>query len=121
VGLAYIHNTGFGDFAENAALVALNLLRRAGMNHGLVVDLGCGSGILARKIAAAGYDVLGIGFSAAMLSLARKRAPKGRFRRASFLKAEIPPCIAVKAPSATRIGVGSGRSGRSWRIRQFFA
>ena len=32
-----------------------------------------------------------------MITLARKRAPKAEFRRASFLTAEIPPCAAVTA------------------------
>jgi SAM-dependent methyltransferase len=67
------------------------------LGRGLVVDLGCGSGILAEQMAAAGYDVLGIDISAAMLALARERVPAGLFRRESLLKAELPACVAVAA------------------------
>jgi SAM-dependent methyltransferase len=95
--LAYIHDTGFGGVAANAAGVLLDALRRAGLDHGQVIDLGCGSGILAADVAAAGYDVLGFDLSPAMIALARKRAPQARFRVGSFLAADLPPCVAVTA------------------------
>jgi SAM-dependent methyltransferase len=95
--LATIHDTGFGGPAQAAAAVLLEALRRRGINRGLVVDLGCGSGILAGELSAAGYDILGIDISAAMVSLARQRVPKGRFRCESLLKAELPSCVAVAA------------------------
>jgi len=75
----------------------LDLLRHAGIRSGLLVDLGCGSGIMAAEVCAAGYDVLGIDISAAMIALARSRAPRARFRVESLLTAELPPCIAVTA------------------------
>ncbi len=95
--LAYIHDVGFGHFARSAAPGLLKLIRQGRKVRGLVVDLGCGSGIWARELCSAGYDVLGIDISDAMITLARKRAPKAEFRRASFLTAEIPPCAAVTA------------------------
>jgi SAM-dependent methyltransferase len=95
--LAYIHDAGFGGFAAGAAPGLLDLLRHGGIVRGLVIDLGCGSGIWARELAAAGYDVLGIDQSAAMIAIARKRAPEARFRAESFLTAELPPCAAVTA------------------------
>ena len=62
--LAYIHDVGFGDFAKNSAPGLLEIMRRAEINDGLVVDLGCGSGIWARELVDAGYDagipVLGV-------------------------------------------------------------
>ena len=93
--LAYIHDVGFGDFARNSAPGLLEILRRSRVNAGLVVDLGCGSGLWARELAHAGYDVLGIDISAAMISIARKRVPTGEFRVGSLLKAGIPRCDAV--------------------------
>ena len=45
--------TGFGAPAKHAAGTLLEALRRSGIERGLVVDLGCGSGILARKQQAA--------------------------------------------------------------------
>jgi len=95
--LAYIHDAGFGDFARNSAPGLLAILRQAGIRSGLVVDLGCGSGIWAAELARSGYDVLGIDISSAMIQLARKRAPAASFVSASFLSARLPACDAVTA------------------------
>jgi len=95
--LAYIHDAGFGALARHAAPVLLDALRRRGIDRGLVIDLGCGSGILSEEIAAAGYDVLGIDISEAMIAMARERVPQGEFRVESLLRAELPPCVAVAA------------------------
>ncbi|HBY64038.1 MAG TPA: class I SAM-dependent methyltransferase [Solibacterales bacterium] len=97
--LAYIHDTGFGDFAREAAPGLLQILRRAGIAEGLVVDLGCGSGIWAADLLAAGYDVLGIDQSGAMIDLARRRAPGARFVQDSLLQAPLPKCRAVTSIS----------------------
>jgi SAM-dependent methyltransferase len=61
------------------------------------VDLGCGSGILARALRSAGYDVIGIDLSESLLEIARRRVPDGAFRVGSFATADIPPCVAVTA------------------------
>jgi len=95
--LAYIHDAGFGDFARKSSPGLLAVLRQAGIRSGLVVDLGCGSGIWAADLVRRGYDVLGIDSSAAMIELARKQAPEARFVSASFLKAKLPACDAVTA------------------------
>jgi SAM-dependent methyltransferase len=95
--LAHIHDAGFGFLAKNAAPVLVESLRRAGLDRGRVVDLGCGSGILSEPLAAAGYDVLGIDLSEALIALARRRVPAGEFRVESLLTAELPPCVAVAA------------------------
>ena len=95
--LAYIHDAGFGHFATNAAPLLLEGLRRQGLDSGLIIDLGCGSGILAEAISAAGYAVLGIDISPAMVAMARDRVPNGRFRVGSLLAAVLPPCVAVAA------------------------
>jgi SAM-dependent methyltransferase len=95
--LAYIHDVGFGHFATNATPGLLEILRQTGKHGGLVVDLGCGSGIWARALCDAGYDVLGVDQSPAMIAIARKRVPEGEFRRESFLSAKLPRCVAVTA------------------------
>src|SRR5262245_59853369 len=95
--LAYIHDAGFGHLATNAAPVLLEALRGRELGGGLVIDLGCGSGILAEEVVAAGYDVLGIDISEGMIALARRRVPEAQFRQASLLTAELPPCVAVSA------------------------
>lgn len=95
--LAYVHDVGFGSFAEGSAPGLLGILRRAGINDGLVVDLGCGSGIWARHLIDAGYEVIGVDPSPAMIALARKRAPDARFHIESFLKFRLPRCRAITA------------------------
>ena len=93
--LAFVHDAGFGGFARDGGRWILAQLRRRGIRGGRVVDLGCGSGIWAAALCRAGYDVLGVDLSAAMLALARRRAPRATFRRASLLDASIPACDAV--------------------------
>lgn len=93
--LAYIHDAGFGEYARNSAPGLLKILGQAGITKGLVVDLGCGSGLWARALVDAGYDVIGIDLSASMIDLARNRVPEGEFQVASLLTAKLPPCDAV--------------------------
>jgi SAM-dependent methyltransferase len=95
--LAFVHDAGFGDFARGAAPWILAQLRRRGIRGGRVVDLGCGSGIFAAELCRAGYDVLGVDLSAAMLALAGRRTPEATFRRGSLLTTALPPCEAVTA------------------------
>jgi SAM-dependent methyltransferase len=98
--LAYIHDAGFGHVAQNAAAELLKLLRKNRKGRPpsqWVVDLGCGSGILAQAVSAAGYDVLGFDISDGMLALAAKRVPRAEFRRESFISADLPACLAVTA------------------------
>jgi SAM-dependent methyltransferase len=93
--LAYVHDAGFGAVAEAGAREVAALLSRRGRAHGLVVELGCGSGISSRLFADSGYDVLGIDSSPAMIELARARVPEATFRLASFVDAALPHCVAV--------------------------
>jgi SAM-dependent methyltransferase len=95
--LAAIHDLGFGALAENAATVLLAELRRRGLTTGLVVELGCGSGRLSERAAEAGYRVMGIDMSPALVELACRRVPSGTFSVGSLLDLEIPPCVAVAA------------------------
>lgn len=50
-----------------------NILKRHGIEKGLVLELGCGTGTMTRKMADKGYDMIGIDISEDMLSLARQR------------------------------------------------
>lgn len=94
--LAFVHDVGFGTFSEKAGPGLIALLEKRGIDRGLVVDLGCGSGIWAAEASRAGYDVLGIDQSEAMIALARKRAPRrAGFRVASFFKTDLPQCDVV--------------------------
>jgi SAM-dependent methyltransferase len=91
--LAYTHDRGFGHVAEDAARYVLTLLPE----HASVVELGCGSGITARRLTEAGHDVLGIDQSPALIALARERAPRARLEVGSFVSEPLPGCDAVLA------------------------
>ena len=95
--LAFIHHAGFGDIARAAAEEVIRLLRARNISDGLVVDLGCGSGIGARALTEAGYRVLGVDISRAMIRLARRNAPDAKFVAASLLRVKLPRCAAVTA------------------------
>jgi SAM-dependent methyltransferase len=95
--LAYIHHTGFTGFVTKAAPGLLRLLRQNRIRGGLVIDVGCGSGVWARELTDRGYDVLGIDLSAAMIRLARQGAPDAKFQVGSLFSANLPRCDAVTA------------------------
>src|SRR5262245_15772290 len=95
--LAYIHDVGFGGFATRSAPALLRLIRQQGARGGVVFDLGCGSGLWARALVDAGFDVVGVDLSSAMIAIARKRVPEARFEVGSLLEVELPRCVAVTA------------------------
>ena len=94
---ATIHHADFGDLARGAAERLLGELGRARIEAGTVIDLGAGSGILARIMSDAGYDVVGVDISPEMVALARVTAPQATFHCASLLDVELPPAVAVTA------------------------
>lgn len=93
--LAHVHDVAFGAWVRDAAPFVLARLREAGIDDGLVADLGCGSGIWAAELLDAGYDVVGVDGSEAMLALARERAPEARLVHGSLHEVELPPCVGV--------------------------
>jgi SAM-dependent methyltransferase len=97
--LAYIHDVGHADFALDSAPGILEVLERGGIEDGLVVDLGCGTGLLARELIGAGYGVFGVDISEAMIGIARRKAPEAVFSVGSLFEVEIPRCRAVTAIS----------------------
>lgn len=95
--LAYIHESGHVEMAENAASMLLGHLRPAHDLPGVIVDLGCGGGTLAQKLCHAGYDVIGYDVSESMISTAKKRVRRASFAVRSFVDVDFPSCIAVTA------------------------
>jgi SAM-dependent methyltransferase len=97
--LAYIHDAGFGDFANAIAPEIARILRKNGISPGRVVEFGCGSGAVARYLHDRGHDVSGFDTSPAMIRLAQKKAPRVKFTVASLNTARLPACDAL-------VGVG---------------
>ncbi len=93
--LAYIYNAGFHSYSLNVAPGLLRLLRRFQVEEGLVLDLGCGSGSLARQLSLAGYGVVGFDPSRAMLEIAKRTAPGVTFVQAGIFETTLPLCAAA--------------------------
>ncbi len=100
--LAYVHHLGFSDFARAAAPVVLELLRDGDVKPGSpVVDLGCGSGVLAGELSMSGYVVTGVDISPEMVALARKQVTGATFVHLRLRSA--PPSLPSARRSPTRL------------------
>jgi SAM-dependent methyltransferase len=128
--LAYIHDAGFGGFAERAAPEIIRILRqhgiraRAGSRDAVrIVEVGCGSGTLARHLVDAGYEVEGFDVSPAMLQLARRKVPEAKFRVRSLTDLKVPAGAAVVAIGEVITYVPARSSGGELppALRRFFA
>lgn len=73
--LALVHHLGFGFHADRCAPGILTTLAAVLAHTGLVLELGCGSGLLTRHLVDAGHRVVATDASPAMLDLARQHAP----------------------------------------------
>ena len=128
--LAFIHDAGFGAFAEGAAPEIVRILRQHGIAAGAkprrqprIVEVGCGSGTLARRLVDSGYEVVGFDISAAMLQLARRKVPEARFRRRSLTDLRVPKCAAVVAIGEviTYVPASASKAGVPRSLCRFFA
>jgi SAM-dependent methyltransferase len=70
--LALVHHVGFGAHADACAAGILERLRPIRDGGGLVLEVGCGSGLLTRHLVAAGHRVVATDASPAMIALARE-------------------------------------------------
>jgi len=94
--LALVHHLGFGLHADATAPGILALLEPVRDRHGLVLELGCGSGLLTRHLLDAGHRVIATDASPAMLELARETAPDAEDIRQVILPADpLPEADAV--------------------------
>jgi SAM-dependent methyltransferase len=98
--LALVHHLGFGFHADACAPGILDVLAPVRERGGVVVELGCGSGLLTRHLVDAGHHVIATDASPAMLTLARHTVPDAR----SVLQVVLPD---EQIPEADAIvGVG---------------
>ena len=65
----FMDNVPYSEWADYLT----NLLVEHGVEDGLVLELGCGTGNITRKLSAKGYDMIGIDNSEEMLEIARDR------------------------------------------------
>jgi SAM-dependent methyltransferase len=94
--LALVHHLGFGFHADATAAGILALLEPVRERNGLVLELGCGSGLLTRHLLDAGHRVIATDASPAMLELARQTAPDAEDIRQVVLPDEpLPEADAV--------------------------
>jgi len=117
--LAWIHDQYYGQIARDASVAILRLLQGGDPAGQLVVDLGCGTGILASALSDNGYDVLGVDVSQAMLEIATRCSPKARFVQASLFHFFIPHCKAVVAIGEP-ISYLSGEKNENHAVRNLF-
>jgi SAM-dependent methyltransferase len=79
--LAWVHHVGYSQHVERVWPGIVQLLRERGLAPGArVLDVGCGSGLLARKLRDAGFAVQGIDASPAMIERARGHEPRADFQ-----------------------------------------
>lgn len=88
-----MHHLGFGFHADATAPGILALLEP--VRGGLVLELGCGSGLLTRYLIEAGHRVVATDASPAMLALARETAPGAEVRQLVLPDDPLPECEAV--------------------------
>jgi SAM-dependent methyltransferase len=69
--LALVHHRGFGFHASACAPGVLALLEPVLARKGLVLEVGCGSGLLTRELVNVGHKVIATDASPAMLDVAR--------------------------------------------------
>ena len=94
--LAQVHHLGFGFHADRCASGILARLEPVRDVNGLVLELGCGSGLLTRHLLDAGHRVIATDASPAMLDLARDVATGAEEIRQLVLPDDpIPACDAI--------------------------
>lgn len=94
--LTIIHDEGFSEYPVKSFPFILKTINKFHKN-GLVVELGCGSGITAKKLVRNGFSVIGIDYSSSMIKLAKKRTPNAKFIKGSYHEFKIPGCVAILA------------------------
>jgi SAM-dependent methyltransferase len=93
--LAWVHHQGFGFHADACAPGILRLLEPVLERHGLVLEVGCGSGLFTRHLTDAGHRVLATDASDAMLDLAREHAPDATVEKLVLPDDPIPAADAI--------------------------
>ena len=91
--LAYVFDRGYGFHAEACAPGILALLEPVRARRGLVLEIGCGSGLLTRRLVEAGHRVIATDASPAMLDLTRDAVGGAAEVRALVLPDDPIPAV----------------------------
>lgn len=97
--LAYIHDQGYSSGTKQAAPFIVRMLQSRDLRYGRIFNIGCGTGHSTAVFAKAGYDVIGVDRSPAMVRFAKRRTPRGTFMTASSL-------MSIKTPSDLIVAIG---------------
>lgn len=98
--LAYVFDQGYGFHAEACAPGILRMLEPIRARRGLVLEIGCGSGLLTRHLVRAGHRVIATDVAPAMLDLTRQAVPGAEDVRILTLPDDPIP------PVDTIVGIG---------------
>ena len=82
-------------------------LSQAGITDGIVCELGCGTGNMTTRLAAAGYDMIGIDASGDMLAVAQK---KELLRKYPDLAGKSRPNKGEAKPAESGCGIQNGQT-----------
>jgi SAM-dependent methyltransferase len=98
--LALVHHRGFGFHADMCAPGVLACLEPVRERGGLVLEVGCGSGLLTRHLIDAGHRVVATDASPAMLELARATVGAG----AVIERLTLPDDLIPEADAVVGVG-----------------
>jgi len=94
--LARIQHLGFAFHADACAPGILELLADVRERRGLVLEIGCGTGLLTRHLTDAGHRVVATDASPAMLDLATQNVGRAaEIRRLTLPEDPVPPADAI--------------------------
>ena len=65
----FMDNVPYKEWADTI----VRILSEDGINEGLVLELGCGTGSMTEELASRGYDMIGVDYSEEMLEVAIKK------------------------------------------------
>lgn len=99
--LALVHHRGFAFHAAGCAPGILERLTPVRAHGGVVIEIGCGTGLLTKELIAAGHRVIATDASPAMLDVAREVIGDGaeEIRQLVLPNDPLPPADAI-------VGVG---------------
>ena len=111
--LADLHNQQYEHVARNACHEISKIIAQFNFRKGLIVELGCGSGLISQFLFDHGFTIEAIDISYAFIQLAKQRVPKGQFYVQSYKTYQVPTCQMVI--SIGEVFTYKGNSKYHWR------